>query len=160
MKLVCCPSSQPWLTWSLMVTCRLVSGTSLVAVVSTALASSYTYLSHGVVDTAAALLVSCCAVLTAPLGANLTATLNARVSPSCHQLAHTCMASAMLQPDHNAQVGPCCHQHARSCMDDVDSAAVYAGADHSVKFLCIVYCAVVVLGGGLPPASQVTSASP
>lgn len=56
---------------------RLVSGTSLVAVVSTALASSYTYLSHGVVDTAAALLISCCAVLTAPLGANLTATLDA-----------------------------------------------------------------------------------
>lgn len=56
---------------------RLVSGTSLVAVVSTALASSYTYLSHGVVDIAAALLISCCAVLTAPLGANLTATLNA-----------------------------------------------------------------------------------
>ena len=60
-------------------TCRLVSGTSLVAVVSTALASSYTYLSHGVVDTAAALLISCCAVLTAPIGANLTATLNAQV---------------------------------------------------------------------------------
>ena len=60
--------------------CRLVSGTSLVAVVSTALASSYTYLSHGVVDTAAALLISCCAVLTAPLGANLTATLDALVS--------------------------------------------------------------------------------
>ena len=50
-----------------------------MAVVSTALASSYTYLSHGVVDTAAALLISCCAVLTAPLGANLTATLNAQV---------------------------------------------------------------------------------
>ncbi|KAL0032211.1 hypothetical protein WJX77_011097 [Trebouxia sp. C0004] len=56
---------------------RLVSGTSLVAVVSTALASSYTYVSHGVVDAAAALVISCCAVLTAPLGANLTATLNA-----------------------------------------------------------------------------------
>lgn len=56
---------------------RLVSGTSLVAVVSTALASSYTYISHGVVDATAALVISCCAVLTAPLGANLTATLNA-----------------------------------------------------------------------------------
>ena len=60
--------------------CRLVSGTSLVAVVSTALASSYTYVSHGVVDAAAALVISCCAVLTAPLGANLTATFNATVS--------------------------------------------------------------------------------
>ena len=57
-----------------------MSGTSLVAVVTTALASSYTYLTHGVVDTAAALLISCCAVLTAPLGANLTATLNPQVS--------------------------------------------------------------------------------
>ncbi|DBA83447.1 TPA: hypothetical protein ACH3X2_006383 [Trebouxia sp. C0005] len=56
---------------------RLVSGTSLVAVVSTALASSYTYVSHGVVDATAALVISCCAVLTAPLGADLTATLNA-----------------------------------------------------------------------------------
>ena len=63
-----------------LVMCRLVSGTSLVAVVSTALASSYTYLSHGVVDTAAALLIASCAIVTAPLGANLTTTLNAAVS--------------------------------------------------------------------------------
>lgn len=70
--------------------CRLVSGTSLVAVVSTAVASSYTYLSHGVVDTAAALIISCCAVLTAPIGANLTTTLNAQVrtavNPNCNLL--------------------------------------------------------------------------
>ncbi len=69
--------------------CRLVSGTSLVAVVSTALASSYTYVSHGVVDATAALVISCCAVLTAPLGANLTATLNATVS--CSPEDHDCM---------------------------------------------------------------------
>ena len=69
--------------------CRLVSGTSLVAVVSTALASSYTYISHGVVDATAALVISCCAVLTAPLGANLTATLNATVG--CSPEVHGCM---------------------------------------------------------------------
>ena len=69
--------------------CRLVSGTSLVAVVSTALASSYTYVSHGVVDATAAPVISCCAVLTAPLGANLTATLNATVS--CSPEDHDCM---------------------------------------------------------------------
>ena len=68
------------MTMMMTVMCRLVSGTSLVAVVSTALASSYTYLSHGVVDTAAALLIASCAIVTAPIGANLTTTLNATVS--------------------------------------------------------------------------------
>ena len=83
--------------------CRLVSGTSLVAVVSTALASSYTYVSHGVVDATAALVISCCAVLTAPLGANLTATLNATVSLystlkfiTARAAALTCFVNTML----------------------------------------------------------------
>ena len=90
---------EPFATFAFI--CRLVSGTSLVAVVSTAVASSYTYVSHGVVDAAAALVISCCAVLTAPLGANLTATLNATVS--CSPEVHDCMrfCSDMLR-EHSA----------------------------------------------------------
>ena len=79
--------------------CRLVSGTSLVAVVSTALASSYTYLSHRVVDTAAALLIASCAIVTAPVGANLTTTLNAAVSQShaCQgRLAGQCKTAVLV----------------------------------------------------------------
>jgi hypothetical protein len=76
--------------------CRLVSGTSLVAVVSTALASSYTYVSHGAVDATAALVISCCAVLTAPLGANLTATLNATVSCSPEDQDCMCLMNILL----------------------------------------------------------------
>lgn len=56
--------------------CRLVSGTSLAAVVSTAIASAYTYSSQGCVDLGAAALISPAAMLTAPLGARLTARLN------------------------------------------------------------------------------------
>lgn len=55
---------------------RLVSGTSLAAVVSTAVASAYTYSAQGCVDLGAAALISPAAMLTAPLGARLTARLN------------------------------------------------------------------------------------
>ena len=55
---------------------RLVSGTSLAAVVSTAIASAYAYSSSGCVDLAAAALISPAAMLTAPLGARLTARLD------------------------------------------------------------------------------------
>jgi hypothetical protein len=55
---------------------RLVSGTSLAAVLSTALVSAYTYSSSGCVDLAAASLVSPAAMLTAPLGARLTTRLD------------------------------------------------------------------------------------
>ncbi|KAL4855886.1 putative membrane transporter protein [Chlorella vulgaris] len=55
---------------------RLVSGTSLAAVLSTALVSAYTYSSSGCVDLASAMLISPAAMLTAPLGARLTARLN------------------------------------------------------------------------------------
>lgn len=54
----------------------MVSGTSLAAVVSTALASAYTYSTQGCVDLAAASLISPAAMLTAPLGARLTARLD------------------------------------------------------------------------------------
>ena len=57
---------------------RLVSGTSLVAVVSTALAASATYAQSGCVDPAAALLISPAAMLAAPLGARWTARLDCR----------------------------------------------------------------------------------
>lgn len=56
--------------------CSVVSGTSLAAVLSTALVSAHTYSSSGCVDLAAAALVSPAAMLTAPLGARLTARLN------------------------------------------------------------------------------------
>ncbi|PRW45493.1 4-toluene sulfonate uptake permease [Chlorella sorokiniana] len=55
---------------------RLVSGTSLAAVVSTAVASAYTYSAQGCIDLGAAALISPAAMLTAPLGARLTARLN------------------------------------------------------------------------------------
>ena len=55
---------------------RLVSGTSLVAVLSTALASAGTYGASGYVDATAALLIAPAAMMTAPLGARLTLKLN------------------------------------------------------------------------------------
>lgn len=55
---------------------RLVSGTSLAAVLSTAAASAATFAQSGYVDVAAALVVSPVAMLTAPFGAKLTARLN------------------------------------------------------------------------------------
>lgn len=55
---------------------RLVSGTSLAAVLSTAAASAATFAQSGYVDVAAALVVSPVAMLTAPFGAKLTAKLN------------------------------------------------------------------------------------
>lgn len=55
---------------------RVVSGTSLAAVVSTAMASAYTYCSQGCVDLSAAAVISPVAMCTAPLGARLTTRLN------------------------------------------------------------------------------------
>ncbi len=49
----------------------MISGTSLAAVVSTALASSYTYASNGFVDPMSAAIIAPVAVLMAPLGAVL-----------------------------------------------------------------------------------------
>lgn len=57
---------------------RLVSGTSLVAVLATAAAATKTYTAAGVVDPAAAALIGAGAVCTAPLGAWLTTRLDAR----------------------------------------------------------------------------------
>jgi uncharacterized protein len=55
---------------------RLVSGTSLAAVVSTAAVSAATFAQSGCVDFAAAAIISPIAMLTAPLGANMTTKLN------------------------------------------------------------------------------------
>jgi uncharacterized membrane protein YfcA len=55
---------------------KLVSGTSLVAVLSTAVASAATFGSGGCVDVAAAAIVSPFAMMTAPFGARLTTKLN------------------------------------------------------------------------------------
>ena len=55
---------------------RLVSGTSLAAVLSTAIASAATFAQAGCIDMAAAAVVSPMAMLTAPLGARLTSRLN------------------------------------------------------------------------------------
>ena len=55
---------------------RVVSGTSLAAVLSTALVSAATFAESGCVDPAAAAVISPVAMLTAPLGAKLTAKLN------------------------------------------------------------------------------------
>jgi uncharacterized membrane protein YfcA len=55
---------------------KLVSGTSLAAVLSTALASAMTFSSGGCVDIAAAAIISPLAMMTAPFGARLTTKLN------------------------------------------------------------------------------------
>ena len=55
---------------------KLVSGTSLAAVLSTAVASALTFGSSGCVDLTAAAIISPFAMLTAPFGARLTAKLN------------------------------------------------------------------------------------
>lgn len=55
---------------------RIVSGTSLAAVVSTALASSAVFAQGGCVDVAAAALIAPAAMLTAPLGARLASRLD------------------------------------------------------------------------------------
>ena len=55
---------------------RVVSGTSLAAVLATAVTSAYTYSAQGCVDPGAALLIAPAALLTAPLGARLTARLD------------------------------------------------------------------------------------
>ena len=59
---------------------RLVSGTSLVAVLATAAAATKTYSAASVVDPAAAALIGAAAVCTAPLGAWLTTKLDAKVA--------------------------------------------------------------------------------
>jgi len=55
---------------------KLVSGTSLVAVLSTALSSAATFGSGGCVDVAAAAIISPFAMMTAPFGARLTTKLD------------------------------------------------------------------------------------
>lgn len=55
---------------------RVISGTSLTAVVATAAASSSTYFVQGLVDVGSAAVIASAAVLTAPLGARLTTRLN------------------------------------------------------------------------------------
>lgn len=55
---------------------RVVSGTSLAAVLATALSSAYTYSAAGCVELGAAALISPAAMLTAPLGARLTSRLD------------------------------------------------------------------------------------
>lgn len=55
---------------------RVVSGTSLAAVLATAISSAYTYSSAGCVDLGAAALISPAAMLTAPFGARLTSRLD------------------------------------------------------------------------------------
>ncbi|KAL4437313.1 hypothetical protein ABPG75_004452 [Micractinium tetrahymenae] len=55
---------------------RVVSGTSLAAVLATALSSAYTYSSAGCVELGAAALISPAAMLTAPFGARLTSRLD------------------------------------------------------------------------------------
>jgi uncharacterized membrane protein YfcA len=55
---------------------KLVSGTSLAAVLSTAVASAVTFGSGGCVDVAAAMVISPVAMMTAPFGARLTTKLN------------------------------------------------------------------------------------
>eukprot|EP01024_Parvocaulis_polyphysoides_P038092 TRINITY_DN340_c0_g1_i5.p2 TRINITY_DN340_c0_g1~~TRINITY_DN340_c0_g1_i5.p2 ORF type:complete len:353 (+),score=72.99 TRINITY_DN340_c0_g1_i5:178-1236(+) len=51
---------------------RMISGTSLAAVISTGCSASYTYGSNGFVDPMYALIIAVSAVVTAPLGARMT----------------------------------------------------------------------------------------
>ena len=74
--------------WALL--CRLVSGTSLVAVLATAAAATKTYSAASVVDPAAAALVGAAAVVTAPLGAWLTTKLDAKVAVGICQVVQSC----------------------------------------------------------------------
>lgn len=55
---------------------RVVSGTSLAAVLATAVSSAYTYSAAGCVELGAAALISPAAMLTAPFGARLTSRLD------------------------------------------------------------------------------------
>ena len=74
--------------WTLL--CRLVSGTSLVAVLATAAAATKTYSAASVVDPAAAALIGAAAVCTAPLGAWLTTKLDAKVAVGVCQVVQSC----------------------------------------------------------------------
>ena len=75
---------------------RVVSGTSLVAVVATALTSAYVYSAEGRVDAAAALLISPAAMLTAPMGARLASRLDCAALR--RTLAFFLLAAAPLVP--------------------------------------------------------------
>ena len=57
---------------------RVLTGTSLGAVISTALASGSVFMSHDSVDVASASLIAASAMLTAPIGARLTSRLDCR----------------------------------------------------------------------------------
>lgn len=60
---------------------RVVSGTSLVAVLATAAVGASTYWGSGAVEPSAAALIAAPAVVAAPFGAYLATHLNARVLP-------------------------------------------------------------------------------
>jgi len=51
---------------------RVISGTSLAAVISTGCSASYTYGSNGFVDPVYAFIIAVSAIVTAPLGARMT----------------------------------------------------------------------------------------
>ena len=57
---------------------RVLTGTSLGAVVSTALASGSVFMSHASVDVGSAALIAVSAILTAPIGARMTSRLDCR----------------------------------------------------------------------------------
>jgi uncharacterized membrane protein YfcA len=59
---------------------RLISGTSLVAVVSTGVFSSINYAGASCVDLGAAACICATAVIMAPLGAHATSVLNCQAS--------------------------------------------------------------------------------
>ncbi|GMH40524.1 hypothetical protein BSKO_08428 [Bryopsis sp. KO-2023] len=75
---------------------RVISGTSLAAVISTGLVASYTYGASASIDYSAAVLVSTAAMLGAPFGARMTMVLdNAKLK---RILGYFLMAAAVLVP--------------------------------------------------------------
>lgn len=75
---------------------RVLTGTSLGAVVSTAVASGSVFMSHESVDTGSAALIAASAMLTAPIGARLTSRLDCRQLRKI--LAYFLFAAAPLVP--------------------------------------------------------------
>ena len=75
---------------------RVVSGTSLVAVLATAAVGASTYWGSGAVEPSAAALIAAPAVVAAPCGAYLATHLNARVPP--RPVMPTRLRTAMSQP--------------------------------------------------------------
>jgi len=75
---------------------RVVSGTSLVAVVATAAVSARTFASEGLVDARAAGILGAAAMVSAPLGARLTARVNCEALRK--MLAYFLLLSAPMVP--------------------------------------------------------------